>query len=474
MGSRRRFFLLATARRAPTRSYRNPTSQYLFFSTSSSSSPPNSGGSDGPNTSVDSSHVENLSPTPAPPSLKSPQPLFPWRHETVPLARLVEGTPEHKSLGQMLTSIRKLVPGNARLNSAATSFMFLDVPWYEILWLSHFESDLADNISWAFTQGVAELLWLLPPKPSTASSSMTGTHNHNSNTERGFIDFHQTINLLEAATASVNVVGKTTGEKISTNSGRENLHSSLRSMFQDKLLNYYQSAKDNALASLLSAGSAASDVSGSDQISAANVDSDTTMPEHSKEDIEVRLLMEPYQSELISLYSIPYMSRKLADDDPNYLIFYRNMLSKPSRERTPDLSLLRAEYLDEQGRMESTIIAQVLVWCHEIFYVKHLPSGRILQGQEIMYSGCSQLTDEKDGLEESSASSDNDTSSSSNNNNNNNKSQNYQVRQQIPHLIRMEKTVVTFKDAMTGAYVNSQGDWIITDIDDVLGGNFVV
>ena len=80
----------------------------------------------------------------------------------------------------MVTSIRKLVPGNAKVNPAATANMFMDVPWYEILGLSHFKADLADNISWAFTQGVGELLWLLPLSSSSSASS-SGEKNQQPN-----------------------------------------------------------------------------------------------------------------------------------------------------------------------------------------------------------------------------------------------------------------------------------------------------
>jgi hypothetical protein len=90
--------------------------------------------------------------------------------------------------------------------------------------------------------------------------------------------------------------------------------------------------------------------------------------------------------------------------------------------------------------MESTIIAQCLVWCDEIFYVKDLTTGQIVQGQQ----------DEKDS------------------------SSTTPEMQKTPHLVRMERTVVTKRDPITGNFTNDQEDWIITDIDDLLGGNLLV
>lgn len=370
----------------------------------------------------------------------APLPLFPWRHKPTPLPRLVKGTPEYTSLGPMITSIRKMVPGNSTLNSMATGYMFLDVPWYEILWLSHFEADLAENIAWAFTRGVGELLWSLPSPSSPPTPDDEDMHGGAATGEE--VNFHRTINLIQAMAASVDMVGKHNDEECSSNNNSQ--RTSLQTMFHDKVLKHFQLAKDNALASLsrsLSSSTNSSDASAADD-----------------DAIEVRLHMKPYQSKLVSLYAIPYMSRKLAEDDPHYLTFYRNMLSKPSMDRAPDLSLLRQEYLDDQGKMESTVIAQVLVWCHEVFFVRHLPSGKILQGQEIMYqNGATGATAYGNGESESG-----------------NSSSGTQIRQQIPHLVRMEKTVLTVKDPLTGAFVNQQGNWIITDIDDLLGGNFVI
>ena len=106
------------------------------------------------------------------------------------------------------------------------------------------------------------------------------------------------------------------------------------------------------------------------------------------------------------------------------------MLNKPSMDRGPDLNKLRREHL-ETGIMESTVIAQVLVWCNEVFYVKDVDSGTILQGR---------------GDGES---------------------------RNIPHLVRMEMTVKTDKDD-SGRFRNLMGNWIITDIDDLLEGNLIV
>jgi hypothetical protein len=170
----------------------------------------------------------------------------------------------------------------------------------------------------------------------------------------------------------------------------------LENMFEEKLIALYQSAKENI-----------------------------------SEEVEVCLKTIPYSAELVTLYAIPYISRRNTKSDKALLKFYRKMMEKPSMDRTEDLNKLRKEKL-EHGIMESTVIAQVMVWCNEVFYVKDLESGQVIQGSD-----------------------DNDT-----------------VRN-VPHLVRMESIVKTTKDS-GGVFRNVQEDWVITDIDDMLDGNLVV
>ena len=147
-------------------------------------------------------------------------------------------------------------------------------------------------------------------------------------------------------------------------------------------------------------------------------------------DIELCLKVLPVSAELYSLYCIPYISRHNIQTDPNLMEFYQKMLLKPSSERAPDLFELRQQHL-ENGVMESTVIAQIIVWCNEIFYVKDVATGNVLQGHE-------------------------DTKGKN-----------------VPHLIRMEKVIRTEKKP-DGSFRNVQGDWIISDLDDLMEGNLII
>jgi len=203
------------------------------------------------------------------------------------------------------------------------------------------------------------------------------------------VRFHETVGGPKRETEK-----ESNDETIEVKSSDSNVP--LKDMFEEKLLSLYDTAK-------------------------ANIDKET----------EICLKTIPYSAELVSLYSIPYISRGNTKHDKDLLTFYRKMMEKTSRDRTNDLNKLRKDKL-ERGIMESTVIAQVLVWCNEVFYVKDVESGKILQG-----------TDDEDTI------------------------------RNVPHLVRMESTVKTTKDD-SGVFRNIQEDWIITDIDDLLEGNLIV
>ncbi len=92
--------------------------------------------------------------------------IFPWRHEDTLLPRLVEGTIDHATKGQLLTTVTTQT-GHVQMNALASAFMFLDVPLYQFPFFGTWKGELADSVSWAFAQGVAGLLSNLIPQTGT-------------------------------------------------------------------------------------------------------------------------------------------------------------------------------------------------------------------------------------------------------------------------------------------------------------------
>ena len=84
------------------------------------------------------------------------QALFPWRSSDQLLERLVPGSEEFEEKGYLLGG--NVFSSNPMFDAYATAFFFLRVPLYQMLFFSHWQQDLAENVSWAFSQGVAGIL----------------------------------------------------------------------------------------------------------------------------------------------------------------------------------------------------------------------------------------------------------------------------------------------------------------------------
>ena len=372
--------------------------------------------------------------------------VFPWRTKSSLLPRLVPGTPEHTKDGLLLTSKSQSLHGSSSLNAIVTSYMFLNVPWYELFWISDVKDELSSSVSWAFTHGVANLLSDLSSSSSSGisvSADSIISHRTDDSTTCG-IDFHKTLefNNNHNDSDSGSDEDNTSINSTSIDSNSKNNTIQLQQMFEEKVVAHYKSAINNF----------ATKEGSKDDISAGS-SSSSSISNHSKKDnrLEVRLSMVPFKTDFITLYAIPYLSRRNAKSDTVLLDFYREMLEMPSTKRASYLSQLRQEHLENKGYMESTIIAQCVVWCDEIFYVKDLTTGQILQGEE----------QEQEHNDSEGKQNDHSTSITADS-------------KKIPHLVRMERTVITKKDSITGSFHNVQEDWVITDIDDILGGNLII
>ncbi|MGK3756659.1 MAG: hypothetical protein ACI8RD_008973 [Bacillariaceae sp.] len=382
--------------------------------------------------------------------------VFPWRTKSSLLPRLVPGTLEHTNEGLLLTSKSQALHGNSSLNAIVTSYMFLNVPWYELFWISDIKDELSSSISWAFTHGVANLLLNLSSSSSSSgissvsADSIISHRTNNDNSTTCGIDFHKTIEFnnnddhddddddSDENNTPTNTTSTGSNSRINT--------IQLQQMFQEKVVAHYKSAINNF--------STKEEGNKDDPSTTTTTTTTTTNDSKQNQRLEVRLSMVPYKTEFITLYAIPYLSRNNAKSDPVLLDFYREMLDMPSTKRTSYLSQLRQEHLENKGYMESTIIAQCIVWCEELFYVKDLTTGQILQGEEQQEQDQEHSSEGKQSTDHSSGI----TADS----------------KKIPHLVRMERTVITKKDPNTGSFHNVQEDWVITDIDDILGGNLII
>lgn len=83
-------------------------------------------------------------------------PLFPWRSSPEFLPRLDPSTPEFEEEGQLLGGNINMT--HPVIDEMATAWIFLNVPLHQLVFFRDWQDDLAENFSWAFTQGVAGIL----------------------------------------------------------------------------------------------------------------------------------------------------------------------------------------------------------------------------------------------------------------------------------------------------------------------------
>jgi hypothetical protein len=157
----------------------------------------------------------------------------------------------------------------------------------------------------------------------------------------------------------------------------------------------------------------------------------TSAHESGKHQLQIRLEMQPKSTKFYSLFALPFVSRAAVEKDPKLLEnTYRNMALMRTSPREGFQNVIEAVERDSKrdGKLSTTIEVQVLVECDEIFQVVDLDTGVVLQGHE-------------DGLVRS-----------------------------VVHLVRMEKTVETYDNDEFPYFPDvRQGNWQITDIDDLLG-----
>ena len=167
---------------------------------------------------------------------------------------------------------------------------------------------------------------------------------------------------------------------------------------------------------------------------------------HGKTQLKMELQCKPRSSEFLSLLWIPFLTRDAIDREPTLRgaipSMYQSIVQEEielGRSLSPvelfrrvmshGLNLSNSQMVqhEEFATLESTLIAQALVHCDEIFRVIDLGSGKVVQGRA-------------DG----------------------------KIRR-VSHVVRLE-VVTRTKITMWGP-TTEVGSWQITDWDDMLGGN---
>lgn len=157
--------------------------------------------------------------------------------------------------------------------------------------------------------------------------------------------------------------------------------------------------------------------------------------EFGKHQLQVRLDCRPTRAHMENLFVFPFLSRALIKKNPAVKEQYQQLLEVVARAPRDAIPIYRelVEDMQTRGVAESTVICQVLLECDEVFWVKDLCTGVVLQGHE----------DEE--------------------------------FRKVFHLVRFEMVVETIpRRNPIMPFRMVPGSWQITDIDDHLEGNLLL
>ena len=257
-------------------------------------------------------------------SMANPRVIFPWRHDTELLPRLVRGSDEFELQGGYYGPGDPFKTGSVKIPfMQSVAAYWTGVPWYEVPF-SGWKKELATSSAWAFTQAVAEMM------SNLHRVSIDDVRREGGDFD---VDFKHTTSI-------------TTEESLAEEEAPSS--SDLDYMIEEKLLKMYKHAHD----------------SGRDQM-------------------QIHLQMQVTSAKLLSLVVVPFFSREDAKEKrfvPSLTDLIADVISLPNKEFRKKLQDTRMKRVDGYSSYEHTVIAQVLVNCEEVFSVTDLKCGSVLQG----------------------------------------------------------------------------------------------
>ena len=392
-----------------------------------------------------------------------PRPIFPWRSEPLerPLPRLDPSAGNEEFRPPYAYHIQRL-----------TAYWFLRVPlWQCLLGFGAWRQDLADSAGYAFQQAVTGILTniyqLPPPTPPAAASSTDSEQQINNDNKKAGDQRHPAFAASEKEQSEDEAVAGSNKEDddVSSTETAATTTTSTEKKDDASATTTPESKPDAAAAAApppppekpesqssvennKKPDTNASEES-KDEQNAASKDPETATStatttlnvhdmlirplrhmyesahESGRDQLLIRLQTEPVSAHLINLACLPYVTR---DDDPEKLPAMRQV--RMGRGGFQTVMRLLDEDLRRHGKLETTVEAQVLVVCREIFQVRDRTTGQVLQGSL-----------EGDGEE-----------------------------QVVGHVVRLECT--SGQELLIGSsdLRYYQSDWQITDIDDLLSG----
>lgn len=343
------------------------------------------------------------------------RPLFPWRHECIDnlLPRLTPGKPECDNL----------IPFPTIQHMCA--FLFLNVRFIDAFITERWKSELSSSMEYAFFQGVAGIISNVYKVPFDEVSSTSSDDD----VDKVDFCFPQT-----KGTADETDKQKDEGEK----------HESAPASSATKPDSSSDGNGDVVTATTTTTTKSSSDSEGSSENNdfCPQAKDMLDLPlrklfesahESGRDQLRIKLVMQPkegvlHRTKFFRVYAVPFCSRIKLEQDPKFI---KDLLNngKPKYETVYELLTEHTNaQLNRDGRVQTTIAAEILVVCDEAFQVVDAVTGALLQGSA-------------DGK-----------------------------AREVVHIVTFAMTVsTTFSDTFPYLPHTRLGRWQMVDIDDALG-----
>ena len=264
----------------------------------------------------------------------NPRVIFPWRHDTKQLPRLIPGSDDFELQGSYFGPGVPYLP--KEMHSIVTHFTGnqMQIPWYQLPFPG-WKQELADSSSWAFTQAVAGVMSNLYRVPFD-DIRQDGEFD---------VDLKHIIKKDELH-------------------NEEEVFPELDYMIEENLRTLYQSAHECGRGQL--------QVHLQMRPTSAKLVSAFVVPYLTREEVK---LNPSKRNTYRNMYT------RLVDEERDLgreISLFET--GKFVAEEIRELARNEVELYDDYASLESTVVVQVLVHCDEVFSVTDVASGAILQG----------------------------------------------------------------------------------------------
>lgn len=249
------------------------------------------------------------------------RPIFPWRHEqkTIVLPRLDPKTEEYEATKPFPTPQAPFAP------------LFLGVPLWDAVLFGGWKTDLAENMTYAFLQGVTGIMSNVYRIPRDSA----------------FVDEKEDAIKFSFPSSEQSQASVSTDDDDDDDDNNNEGLVDLNDMLAPTLRKLYESAHEN----------------GRDQL---------------------RILLEtrPLRSIFYRLYAVPFFTRDAIEADPGLL---KKLFNDGRPEWNTVFEAMQSRSLEQlqlYDFVETTVAAEVYIICEEKFQVVDAETGVVLQGPE--------------------------------------------------------------------------------------------